>query len=175
MGMTLTDGLRELYRHTTEMLKGSARRIFMARVVQELGAGGQRRAERELGWNRSTVRRGQQELQMGVQIPDGRRSNGPKTLEERLPTLRQDLDEIVAQHCQADPTLRTTRIYRRVTSAKVRELLAQDKGYSQEQLPSEESIRRRLNEMGYRPRRVRKTIPKKSSLRRTRSSNTSTQ
>ena len=112
---------------------------------------------------------------MGVQIPDGRRSNGPKTLEERLPTLRQDLDEIVAQHCQADPTLRTTRIYRRVTSAKVRELLAQDKGYSQEQLPSEESIRRRLNEMGYRPRRVRKTIPKKSSLRRTRSSNTSTQ
>jgi hypothetical protein len=172
--MTLTDGLRELYRNTAETLKRGARRVFMARVVQELGRGGQRQAERELGWNRTTIRKGQQELRTGVEVPDGRQNNGPKTLEERLPTLLQDLDDIVAQHCQADPTLRTTRVYRRVTSAKVRELLAQDKGYSQEQLPSEESIRRRLNEMGYRPRRVRKTIPKKNSPRPTPSSNAST-
>jgi hypothetical protein len=95
-------------------------------------------------------------------------------LEERLPTLRQDLDDIVAQHCQADPTLRTTRVYRRVTSASVRKLLVQDKGYSQEQLPSEESVRIRLNEMGYRPRRVRKTIPKKNFPRQTRSLSAST-
>lgn len=172
--MTLTDGLRELYRNTAETLKRGARRVFMARVVQELGRGGQRKAERELGWNRSTIRKGQQELRTGVEVPDGRQNNGPKTLEERFPTLRQDLDDIVAQHCQADPTFRTTRVYRRVTSAKVRELLGQDKGYSQEQLPSEESIRRRLNEMGYRPRRVRKTIPKKNSPRQTPSSNAST-
>jgi hypothetical protein len=172
--MRLTEGLRKLYRNTAEALGGGARRIFMAGVVQELGKGGQRQAERELGWNRSTVRKGQKELHAGVEVPDGRRNNGPKRLEERLPTLRQDLDDIVAQHCQADPTLRTTRVYRRVTSASVRKLLVQDKGYSQEQLPSEESVRIRLNEMGYRPRRVRKTIPKKNFPRQTRSLSAST-
>jgi hypothetical protein len=172
--MRLTEGLRELYTTTADALKGYARRVFMARVVDELGKGGQRRAESELGWNRTTIRKGQQELSKGKEIPDGRRNNAPKRLEESLPTLRQDLQDIVGQHCQADPTFRTTRQYRRVTTAKVRELLAQDKGYSQLQLPCEESIRVRLNEMGYYPRRVRKTIPKKNFPRRTRFSSEST-
>ena len=44
--MELTDSLKALFIETAKALKGSARRLFMARMVKELGAGGQRRAER---------------------------------------------------------------------------------------------------------------------------------
>lgn len=46
--MELTDSLKTLFRETATTLKGSARRLFMARTVKELGFGGQRRAERAL-------------------------------------------------------------------------------------------------------------------------------
>ncbi len=47
--MELTDAVKELLVTTAKALKGSARRMFMARAVQALGEGGQRLAERELG------------------------------------------------------------------------------------------------------------------------------
>src|SRR4051812_32159827 len=47
--MELTDSIKTLLIATAKALKGSARRLFMARTVQELGAGGQQRAARELG------------------------------------------------------------------------------------------------------------------------------
>jgi len=53
--MDLTDSLKALFIETAKSLKGSARRLFMARTVRELGAGGQRLAERELGWNRQSI------------------------------------------------------------------------------------------------------------------------
>ena len=56
--MELTDSLKALFVHTAQSLPGSARRLFMARTVKELGPGGQRQAERELGWNRGTLRKG---------------------------------------------------------------------------------------------------------------------
>jgi len=55
----LTELLVTLVGETAQALKGSARRVFMARTVAELGRGGQRRAEREWGWSRMTIRKGQ--------------------------------------------------------------------------------------------------------------------
>lgn len=54
--MALTDDFKELLKSTAKALKGHARRVFMAKVVKLLGKGGQRRAEKELNWNRGTVR-----------------------------------------------------------------------------------------------------------------------
>ncbi len=45
--MELTEGVKELLMETAKALKGSARRMFLARTVQALGEGGQRLAERE--------------------------------------------------------------------------------------------------------------------------------
>ena len=45
--MELTEEVKELLVKTAKDLKGSARRLFMARTVRALGAGGQRRAEEE--------------------------------------------------------------------------------------------------------------------------------
>ena len=47
--MELTDSLKTWFMATAQCLKGSARRLFMARTVKELGLGGQRCTERELG------------------------------------------------------------------------------------------------------------------------------
>ncbi len=52
----LSDSLRSLYIKTAQKLKGSDRRQFMAEVVKGWGRGGAIIAERELGWNRRTLR-----------------------------------------------------------------------------------------------------------------------
>lgn len=67
----LTDSLKALYIKTAQKLKGSDRRQFMAEVVKGLGIGGQTLAERELGWNRRTIRKGMQELLSGQPLVDG--------------------------------------------------------------------------------------------------------
>ena len=47
--MELVEDVKELLMETAKSLKGSTRRLFMARTVRVLGEGGQRLAERELG------------------------------------------------------------------------------------------------------------------------------
>jgi len=63
-----TDGvfsseLKTLLQETARVLKGSERRMFMAKAVRLFGQRGQRRAARELGWDRKTLRKGEYELQ----------------------------------------------------------------------------------------------------------------
>ena len=48
--MELTESHKTLLIATAESVKGSACRLFMARTVKEVGAGGQQRAAREFGW-----------------------------------------------------------------------------------------------------------------------------
>lgn len=81
----LTDSLKSLYIKTAQKLKGSDRRQFMAEVVKNFGFGGQTIAERELGWNRRTIRKGMQELEHGMSIADAFKLRGRKPTEERLP------------------------------------------------------------------------------------------
>src|SRR4051812_15743777 len=47
-------------------LKGSPKRLFMAKTVRAMGRGGQRWAEEHLGWCRDTIRKGTHELRSGV-------------------------------------------------------------------------------------------------------------
>ncbi len=54
----LSESLKSLYIKTAKKLKGNEKREFMAEVVKGLGIGGQNLAERELGWNRRTIRKG---------------------------------------------------------------------------------------------------------------------
>jgi hypothetical protein len=63
---------------------------------------------------------------------------------------------IADQHSQTDPSFRSTRLYLRLSAASVREQLIQQKGYTDEELPSEEVIRQRLNELDYTLKQVKK-------------------
>lgn len=93
--MELTEVVKELLMETAKTLKGSARRIFLARTVQALGEGGQRLAERELGWNRGTIRKGLHELEHGIVCIDAFSSRGRKRSEAHLPNLLSDITAIV--------------------------------------------------------------------------------
>src|SRR5437588_12995297 len=71
MTMELTEAVKDLLVQTAKALKGSARRLFMARTVQALGERGQLLAERELRWTRATLRKGMPELERGIGRTDG--------------------------------------------------------------------------------------------------------
>jgi len=157
----ITNNEQEIYIETAKILKSSDRRIFMARVVKALGHGGQIYAERIFHWSRNTITKGMQELESGVRIVDDFSSRGRKRLEEKLPKLLQDIKEIVDGESQTDPTFKTTELFTRITSKEVRNQLIIQKGYTDDELPTEETIRKRLNELGYSLKKVSKVKPKK--------------
>jgi len=154
--MELTNTLKKIFITTAQTLKGSERRLFMAQVVKGLGKGGQRRAEAELGWYRGTVRKGMKELESGFVCYDNYAGRGRKRAEEQLPQLLDDIKAIAEAESQTDPTFKTTRLYIRLSAAQVRQQLIEQKGYSDEQLPSAETIRTKLNELGYHLKKVKK-------------------
>jgi Rhodopirellula transposase. len=159
--MELTKEVKALLLNTAKDLKGSALRMFMARTVQALGEGGQRRAERELGWNRGTIRKGMHEVESGMMCVDAYSSRGRKRAEEHLPNLLIDLKAIADSQSQADPQFRTNRLYTRLTAGEIRRQLINKFGYTDEELPTEETIATKLNELGYYPKKVAKTQPQK--------------
>jgi hypothetical protein len=165
--MELTDSVKQLLIETAKSLKGSARRLFMARTVKELGPGGQRRAAHELGWGRMTIRKGMHELDSGLTCLDAFSLRGRKRAEEHLPNLLTDITAIVDSQSQADPQFRTTRLYTRLTAAEVRRQLIAQKGYGDAELPTVETIGAKLNALGYYPQKVAKTLPQKKSLKPT--------
>lgn len=159
--MELTDSLKTLFQETAKQLKGSERRRYIAQTVKELGKGGQRLAERELGWNRDLIRKGKQEVESGIICVDAFKLRGRKATEERLPNLLTDIKSLVDSQSQTDPKFKTNRLYTRLSAAEVRRQLIMKKGYSTEELPSTETIRTRLNRLGYVPSKVGKTKPQK--------------
>jgi hypothetical protein len=168
--MDLTDSLKSLCIETAKSLKGSARRLFMARTVKELRPGGHRCAERELGWNRQTIRKGMHELERGVVCLDNFAARGRKPAEAHLPNLLSDIAAIVDAQSQTDPQFRTNRLYTRLDAAEVRRQLIAKFGYSDVQLPTERTIASKLTALGYYPTKVAKTQPQKRFQRPTPSS-----
>ena len=159
--MELTGILKKIFIETAKTLKGSARRVFMARIAKALGKGGQRRAEIELGWDRRTIRKGARELESGFRCYDNYSARGRKPVEHHLPNLLKDIKAIAEAESQTDPTFKTTRLYIRLSAAEVWKQLIKQKGYSEEELPCEDTMRTKLNKLGYHPKKVKKSQPLK--------------
>lgn len=168
--MEFTDSLKALFMETAQSLKGSNRRLFMARTVKELGPGAQRRAERELGWNRATIRKGTHELDSGLRCLDAFSARGRKRAEAHLANLLHDIKAIVDSQSQTDPQFRTHRLYTRLSAAEVRRQLIAQKGYTDAELPTVQTITTKLNALGYFPKKVAKSQPQKKFQKPTRSS-----
>jgi hypothetical protein len=159
--MEFTDSLKTLFMETARSLTGSARRLFMARTVKELGLGGQRRAERDLGWSRVTLRKGTHELASGCMCLDAFAARGRKPVEAHWPTLLADIKAIVDSQSQTDPQFRTTRLYTRLSAAEVRRQLITQTGYSHDALPTGQTLTTKRNALGYYPKKVAKSQPQK--------------
>jgi len=80
-----------------------------------------------------------------------------------LPHLLVDIKAHVDSQSQTDPQLRTTRLYTRLSAAEVRRQLIAQKGYTDDALPTVQSLTTKLNALGYYPKKVAKSQPQKKS------------
>lgn len=163
--MVLSESFKTTLVETAKTLRGAPRRLFMARTSEALGAGGQRQAEMELGWNRGTIRKGMHELRSGLTCCDAFVTRGRLRAEERLPNLLADIREIVSGQSQTDSRFRTQRLYTRLTAEEVQRQLIVQKGYTAAELPAARTIRNKLNDQGFHLTKVAKCKPKKRSRR----------
>lgn len=160
--MEVSDEFKEALNETQATLSGYERRHFMAKIVETVFGGKPSHAERELGWNRTTLRKALAELQGEFCYIDRYHERGRKKSEEHLPELLSDIRVIVDSQSQTDPTFRTSRLYTRLSAAEVRQQLIEQKGYDDEELPCAATIGNKLNELGYRLRAIQKSRPQKN-------------
>ena len=146
-------------------LRGSQRRLFMAKTVDAMGRGGQIWAEAHLRWNRETIRKGMHELRTGMTCVDAFHCRRRKPAEEHLPRLLDDIRSIADGQSQADPRFQTDRLFTRISAAEVRRQLIATKGYTDAELPTQQTINTKLNMLGYRLSKVAKCRPQKESRR----------
>ena len=102
------------------------------------------------------------ELEIGMTCVDAFHCRRRKPAEEHLPRLLDDIRDIVDGQCQADPKFQTDRLFIRISAAEVRSRLINRKGYTDEELPTQQTINTKLNMLGYRLTKVAKCRPKKS-------------
>ena len=143
-------------------MKGEVRRQFLAEVCCELCDGSPRKAEQRFGWGRETVAKGLREQNGEVAAADQPERRGRRRSEDQNPQLAIDIRLIVEPHTQSDPELKTSRLYTNLSAAEVRQALL-DRGYSQDQVPSERTLRDILNRMNYRLKRIQKGKPLKKT------------
>lgn len=161
MSIQLTESVKNILVETALKLKGAFKRRFQAQTVLELGHGGSLLAQKELGWDRSTIKKGIKELKSGITCIDNYSARGRKRIEEKLPSLLLDIKSIVDSQSQIDPSFKSDRLYTRLSAAEVRNQLIKQFGYTDKELPTNETIRIKLNELKYSLKRVAKTKPKK--------------
>lgn len=152
----------KLLKLSCDLLKGAAKRKFMAETANSLGRGGQRKAAKLLGWCRETIRKGQHEVRTNITCIDNFKGRGRFPVEAHLPGIIDKIHEIVSEKTQADPTLESSRLYTRMTVKEVRRRLVAS-GYKDNELPVESTLGRKLNKLGYNLKRVQKVKPKKKN------------
>jgi transposase len=161
IAVDLTPEVRDLIRHTADSFPdGPRRRRYLADTLTTLNLG-QRQAQRLFGWGRDTLRKALHERRTGITCKDATNLRGRKPAEFHLPNLLTDIKAIVADHVQTDPSFRSTRLYCRLTAKEVRQQLITRKGYTDEQLPCNQTITVKLNQLGFRLRKVAKCRPQK--------------
>lgn len=161
--MDLSPEMCDLISRTAKTLPlGAPRRRYMADTITSLRLS-QRQAQRCFRWGRDTILKALREQRTGLTCADAFCCRGRKSAEFHLPRLLQDIQNLVQDHLQQDPTFATTRLYCRLSAAEVRRQLLRCKGYTDEQLPTVKTITDKLNALGFRLRKVVKCRPQKST------------
>src|SRR5262245_21551491 len=159
----LSERYDALLQAAAKRLRGHQRRLFLAEVTLELCDGHTRQAERRFGWGSQTITKGLRELQQGIRCVDNFAARGRPRWEEEDPQRAHDIRALVEPFTQADPELKSERRYTNLTAKELRHQLHSNKGYAENDLPSERSCRDILNRMGYRLKRVQKAKPLKQT------------
>lgn len=157
------DKIDGLLRLAARSLTGHRRRRFQAEVTRELCGGHARQAERRFGWGRANVDTGLHEIDSGIRCVDNVGKRGQRRSEDANPQLAADIRNVVEPHTQADPELKSERRYTNLSARELLERLQTEKGYVDDDLPSERTMRDILNRMGYRLKRIQKGKPLKKT------------
>lgn len=142
-------------------LSGHKRRLFIAEVTLTLCAGNVRRSEARFGWGRATAEKGLCERASGVRCLGNFAARARPRWEVQHPQLATDIRAIVEPKTQADPELKSSRRYTNLSAAEVRQALIEQKGYREQEVPAERTMRNILNRMNYRLKRIQKGKPLK--------------
>ena len=146
----------ETIKDAAQKLTGYRKRAFMAKVAEDYYGGSARKTETYLGWSRQAVQLGLHERRSGIRCVDNYRARGLKNTEETEPRLADDIRALVDGQAQADPRLRTTFSYARISAQAVRDALIEEKDYCDEDLPTRQTIGAMMNRMGYRLKKRKK-------------------
>jgi len=157
----IPEAVKAILVETAKKLSGAKRREYMAMITNELLGGNARNAERVFGWSRTTVKKGIRESATEIKCIDNYSARGNKKTEAKIPKLAEDIRSIVEPKSQADPHFQTTFAYTRITAKAVRQALIDEMGYTNDELPCENTIGNILNRLGYRLKRIQKTKPLK--------------
>src|SRR4051794_5102730 len=153
----------DLIRSAAQRLRGHQRRLFQAEVANSLCGGSPRAAERRFGWGRDCVEKGLHEAGSGLRCVENFAAKGAVPREVKDPQLAADIRAVVEPHTQADPELKSSRRYTNLSAREVLEALKEQKGYDDDRLPKQRSMRDILNRMGYRIKRIQKAKPLKKT------------
>ena len=162
----LNQSQKEDIRLAASKMKGVSKREFQAEMTIKYCGGSPRLSETVFGWNRKSVKLGLEEKRTGITCVGTKKGkSGRKSWEEKNPEVAKELQKLVEEYAQKDPTFKSTIAYTRLTAFHgIKQLSLM--GYSQEQLPKQTTMNEVLKRMGYRLRKVVKAKPKKTSRNR---------
>ncbi|MBE1554878.1 hypothetical protein H4683_001956 [Filibacter limicola] len=151
---------KAIFIETIHKLKGSDKRKALAEIAKALGKGGQSIVAKEFTVSRNTIRKGRFELR-GISIVDAFNARGRNRVEVKLPNLLTDITDVIDTQSQTDPDFGTTRLFTRMTVREVRKQLIEQKGYTDDELPVNQTLNNKINKLGYRLQKVQKAKPLK--------------
>ncbi|MBE1553058.1 ISAzo13 family transposase [Sporosarcina limicola] len=152
---------KDIFIESILKLKGSEKRITLAKIAEAHGIGGQSMVAKLFNVGRDTIGKGQKELQSGFACEDAFCARGRKKTVVLLPNLTTDIIAIVDSQSQTDPDFKTTRLFTRLTVTEIRKQLIEQKGYQCDQLPTNQTLNTIVNDLGYQLKKVMKTKPLK--------------
>ena len=150
-----------LIKDACKRLTGFKKREYQATIASEYFEGSARKAERSMGWGRQSIETGLGEAKTGIRCLDNFKGRGRKRTEDKIEGLEEDVLAIAELHTLADPAVKSSLTYTRLTGESLKKALVEDKGYAEEKLPSTNTLRSMLNRMGFNRKRVQKTKPLK--------------
>lgn len=165
----VTPQVIELIRRLVDMIPWPDRRSAMGDAIISLLDGKSRVAEDVFGWSRNTIELGMNEFRTKILCVNDISNRRKPKAEEKNPKLLADIVEIMEPHSQSESRLRTTLLYTNMTANTVYKNLLL-KGWSEETLPTLQTISNILNRHGYRLRTVENTKVQKKRPKPTPSS-----
>lgn len=145
----LSKQIKTTLKDACQKLTGPKKRAFMAKVAIDYFDGSARKTESHLGWGRQSIQLGLHERRTGIECKDNYQARGNHKLEEKQPELAATIRSLVDGQAQADPQMKTTFNYVKVSAQSVRDALIEEQGYQHEDLPTRQSIGTMMNRMGY--------------------------